>query len=35
MDWLAENIIGHIPTKDELVDSAIPVYLQQGIEVKE
>lgn len=35
MDWLAENVIGHIPTKDELIDSAIPVYLQQGIEIKE
>ena len=35
MDWLAENVIGHIPTKDELMDSAIPVYLQQGIERKE
>ena len=34
MDWLAENIIGHIPTKEELLDSAIPVYLQQGIEQK-
>lgn len=34
MDWLAENVIGHIPTKDELIDSAIPVYLQQGIEIK-
>lgn len=35
MDWLAENVIGHIPTKDELVDSALPVYMQQGIETKE
>lgn len=34
MDWLAENVIGHIPTKEELVDSAIPTYLQQGIERK-
>ena len=34
MDWLAENIIGHIPTKEELLESAIPVYLQQGIEQK-
>ena len=34
MDWLAENIIGHIPTKDELLESAIPVYLQQGIDQK-
>ncbi len=35
MDWLVGNVIGHIPTKDELIDSAIPVYLQQGIETKE
>ncbi len=34
MDWLAENIIGHIPTKEELIESAIPVYMQQGIEQK-
>ena len=34
MDWLAENVIGHIPTIDELVENAIPVYLQQGIEKK-
>lgn len=34
MDWLAENVIGYIPTKDQLLDSAIPAYLQQGIEKK-
>ncbi len=34
MDWLAENVIGRIPTKDELLESAIPVYLQQGIDTK-
>lgn len=34
MDWLAENIIGHIPTKDELLESALPVFLQQGIDQK-
>ena len=34
MDWLAENIVGHIPTKEELLESAIPVYLQQGIDTK-
>lgn len=34
MDWLAENVIGHIPTKEELIESAIPVYLQQGIDTK-
>ena len=31
MDWLAENVVGHIPTIDELLDSAIPVVMQQGI----
>jgi hypothetical protein len=31
MDWLAENVVGKIPTMDELLDSAIPVVLQQGI----
>lgn len=34
MDWLAENVIGHIPTADELSDSAIPIFEQQGIEKK-
>jgi hypothetical protein len=34
MDWLAENVVGKIPTMDELLDSAIPVVLQQGIEKK-
>ena len=34
MDWLAENVVGHIPTMDELLDSAIPVVMQQGIEKK-
>ena len=34
MDWLAENIIGHIPSKEELLESALPVYMQQGIEQK-
>jgi basic membrane lipoprotein Med (substrate-binding protein (PBP1-ABC) superfamily) len=32
MDWLAENVIGYIPDKEELVDSALPVFLQQGID---
>ncbi len=32
MDWLAENVIGHIPTKEELIETAIPVVMQQGIE---
>lgn len=34
MDWLAENIVGHIPTADELSDSAIPIFSQQGIDKK-
>ena len=34
MDWLAENIIGHIPTAEELSDEAIPLFSQQGIEQK-
>lgn len=34
IDWLAENVIGHIPTKEELLESAIPVVTQQGIEKK-
>lgn len=32
IDWLAENVIGSIPMIDELVESAIPVVMQQGIE---
>ena len=31
MDWLAENVVGHIPKPDELVDQAKPVILSQGI----
>lgn len=34
MDWLAENIIGHIPTPDELLENALPVVSQQGIDKK-
>ena len=34
MDWLAENVIGHIPTKEELLESAMPLFLQQGIDKK-
>lgn len=34
MDWLAENVLGHIPTMDELLGSAIPVVMQQGIDKK-
>lgn len=31
MDWLAENVIGSIPTKDELTEQAEPVIKQQGV----
>lgn len=34
MDWLAENIVGHIPTADELSESAMPIFAQQGIDKK-
>lgn len=34
MDWLAENVIGHIPTADELSESAIPIFSQQGVDKK-
>ena len=34
MDWLAENVIGHIPTKEELLESAMPLFAQQGIDRK-
>ncbi len=34
MDWLAENVIGHIPTQEELREDAIPVFSQQGIDKK-
>ena len=34
MDWLAENIVGHIPTEDELLENALPLFSQQGIEKK-
>ena len=32
MDWLAENIIGSIPTQQELKDQAKAVTLQSGVE---
>lgn len=35
MDWLAENIIGAIPKKEELKDQAKPVIEQQGIKKQE
>ena len=31
MDWLAENVIGSIPMKEELKEQAEPVIKQQGI----
>lgn len=31
MDWLAENVIGSIPTKEELTEQAEPVIKQQGV----
>ena len=31
MDWLADNIIGSIPTMDDLVDDARPIVELQGI----
>ena len=35
MDWLAENVIGEIPEKEELKEQAKPVILQQGVKKKE
>lgn len=35
MDWLAENVIGSIPKKEELKDHAVPVINQQGVLKKE
>lgn len=32
MDWLAENVIGRIPSIEELQESAMPVVQQQGID---
>lgn len=34
MDWLADNVIGEIPTSDELLEAVRPTVLQQGIENK-
>ncbi|MBO5461150.1 MAG: BMP family ABC transporter substrate-binding protein [Ruminococcus sp.] len=31
MDWLAENVIGSIPKKEDLKEQAKPVILQQGV----
>ena len=35
MDWLAENVIGSIPNKEELKEEAEPVIKQQGVQKKE
>lgn len=35
MDWLAENVIGSIPKKEELKEEAKPVIEQQGVQKKE
>lgn len=35
MDWLAENVIGSIPAKEELKEQAKPVMEQQGVRQKE
>ena len=32
MDWLAENVVGSIPTRKELTDQAKPVTQQSGLE---
>lgn len=34
MDWLAENVIGSIPKKEELSEKSKPVIEQQGIDKK-
>ena len=34
MDWLAENVIGTIPEKEELQETSKPVVQQQGIDKK-
>ena len=31
MDWLAENVIGSIPKKEELKEQAEPVIKEQGV----
>lgn len=35
MDWLAENVVGIIPGKEELKEQAEPVIKQQGVKKKE
>lgn len=34
MDWLAENVIGTIPEREDLTDKAKPVTSQQGVKMK-
>ena len=34
MDWLAENVIGTIPEREELMEQAKPVTSQQGVKMK-
>ena len=31
MDWLADNVVGEIPTEDQLVEEAVPMVKIQGI----
>ena len=35
MDWLVDNIVGIIPTPDELIDDARDVVLQHGVALTE
>ena len=35
MDWLAENVVGMLPTEDDLVDEAKTVVALQGIDTPE
>ena len=35
MDWLAENVIGTIPKKEDLKEQARPVVLAQGVGEKD
>ncbi len=34
MDWLAENVIGQIPKKEELLEGSGPTITQQGVDQK-
>ena len=35
MDWLAENVVGMLPTDDDLVDEAKTVVALQGVDTPE